>query len=206
MSELRECYDLYKLLRLGKDSNIIEVFDKLETVSPMLTSWVELDFLDMSKYVSDDTTSGRALNLKNNATKLKTLVDKILFEYLGISDEEYTEMLVYMTAVCEDLAVIRFSTDNYSTYINDIGTNTFNLENIEMTNYVTVLAAQGAGNLIDDIKATLEIFIDFKTYLPEYSLSEEDYDTIFAALDDAGRGSYEIGTINEKEVNKLSGN
>jgi len=202
MTDLQSFYSLYKALEKGVDENLMEIFEYLEIVQPLISKWVASDFLDMARYVSDDTTSGRAFELQKQSRLLASLIDELLGSYLGVSDEEAESLFHGTKNICENLAVIRFSTDNYSDYIESIQNNTFSVENIEMTAYVAEIAAQSATLLIEDIRIVLEILVDFEVYLPEYTLSDDDLQTVLDYLEDNGRASYELGTIDRRTVGR----
>jgi len=202
MTNLQSFYGLYKALEKGVDDNIMEVFEYLELVQPVIAKWLSSNFLDMAMYVSDDTTSGRALELQKHSRRLAALIDELLESYLGISKEEAAELMKGAKGICENLAVIHLSTDNYSDYIESIQKNTFSLEDIEMTKYVAELAAKGTHVLIDDIRLVIQVLVELKVYMPEYTLSEDDLQTIVEYLEETGRASYEIGTLDKRDVRR----
>ena len=202
MTNLQSFYGLYKALERGVDDNLMEIFEYLAHVQPLVAKWVSSNFLEMAVYVSDDTTSGRAFELQKQAKMLGTLIDELLESYLGVSEKEAAKLLKGTKAICENLAVIHFSTDRYSEYIDSIQKNTFSLETIEMTRYVADIAAQGIDILIEDIRTTLEILKKFEVYLPEYTLSEDELQIVMEYLEESGRGSYEIGTLDRAAVRR----
>ena len=202
MTALQSFYKLYLALEKGIDDNLMDIFESLEVVQPIINKWLSSNFLDMAVYVSDDTTSGRALELQNQSRKLSNLVENLLEEYLGVSEEEAKILLVGAKNICENLAVIHFSTDGYSGYVESIQNNTFSLENIEMTTYVAEIAAQGTHFLIEDIRVVMEVLINFEVYLPEYTLSEEDLQTVEEYLEENGMAAYEIGTLDRRTVRR----
>jgi hypothetical protein len=200
MTDLQNFYKLYQALEKGIDENLMDIFESLEVIQPVINKWLSSDFLSMASYISDDTTSGRAFELQKHSRKLGSLIDKLLEEYLGISDEEAEILLESVKHICEDLAVIHFSTDRYSEYIESIQNNTFSLENIEMSRYVAEIAAQGGHTLIEDIRVTAEILVAFEVYLPEYTLSEDDLDALMEYMEENDIGAYEIGTMSRRAV------
>ena len=202
MTNLQSFYGLYKALDKGVEENLMEIFEYLGLVQPLISTWVSSDFLEMSRYVSDDTTSGRAFELQKQAKMLGDLVDELLESYLGVTEEEAEKLRNGAKAICENLAVIHFSTDNYSDYLDSIQKNTFSLETIEMTPYVAEVVTQGAAALIEDVRTTVEILSKFAVYLPEYTLTEDELDNVIEYLEAGGRGSYEIGIMKRSEVRK----
>jgi len=192
----------YKTLDKGVDENIVEIFESLEELQPFLQQWCDNDFLDMARYVTDDTTSGRAFDLKIASGKMLTLVNTLLEDYFGVSEDEAKSLKECARRICEDLAVIHFATDNYSGFFEDIRDNTFSLDTLEMTPYVTEVAALGTSVLIEDVRTVFEILCTFKVYLPEYLLSDEDLATVMETFNNDGMGSYKIGMIDRDAVGR----
>ena len=202
MTIIQNFYGLYTALQKDVNDNLLQIFEYLEVVQPTVTEWVNNDFLDMARYISDDTTSGRAFELKKSSIKLEKLLSEILSTYIGISDKEQEKLLKYTGSICENLAVIHYSTEHYSEYMESIRNNTFSLENIEMTPYVARIAAQGEAVLINDIKIVIEILSTFDIFLPEYVLDDDDLDLILNYMEDNGLDSHEIGTIDRRLVRR----
>ena len=200
MTAVQSFYKLYRALEKNAEENLMDIFESLESVKLAVNKWASSTYPEMSAYISDDTTSGRTLDLQEQSGRLSELLDSLLEDYLGISEEEAEILLNSVRKICEDLAVIHFSTNRYGEYFESIQNNTFSLEDIEMTPYVAEVAAQGAGMLTEDIRTVMEVLIVFKVYLPEYTLSDEDLQTLMDYMEESRIASYKIGSMSRRAV------
>jgi len=167
---------------LDDKDGFLDIMDLLEELVPALEKFAFLDDIDLERISSDDATTEASLRARDTASAFFKLSERLVSEYMELSDEEWKELVEVAEAFALQVAIIYYGNAGYAQVINELLS-----EGVISTNHSVELLDKLTSRKADvEIEVVLitRLFEKHKPFLAEYVLTDDQLGAVEASLTD----------------------
>jgi len=174
---------IQKLFTALNDKNgFLDIMDILEELVSVLEKFASLDDIALERMSSDDATTEASLRARDTASTLFELADRLVSEYMELSDDEWKELVEVAEAFALQVAIIYYGNAGYAQVMNELlseGTISTN-HSVELLDKLTTRKS----DVEIEVVLIMRLFEKHKPLLAEYVLTDDQLGAIEASLTD----------------------
>jgi len=167
---------------LENKDGFLDVMETLEELVPVLETFTTLSDLDLDRMSSDDATTEAALQARVKAEIFFKLADRLVTEYVELSDSELVELVEVSEAFALQVAIVYFGNAGYAQVMNELSAG----GQISTNHSVELLdkLATRKSDVEVEVLLIMRLFEKYKPFFAEYVLTDEQLGAIEGALTD----------------------
>lgn len=165
---------------LDDKNGFLDIMDTLEDLVPVLEKFYSLDDIDLERMSSDDATTEASLRARDRAKDFFTLANRLVSEYMELSDEEWKDLVEVAEAFALQVAIIYYGSAGYSQVMDELlseGTISAN-HSVELLDKLAVRKS----DVEREVVLILRLFEKHKPFLAEYVLTDDELGVIEGSL------------------------
>jgi len=167
---------------LDDKDGFLDIMDTLEELVPVLEKFASLADIDLERMSTDDATTEASLRARDKAGEFFTLAEKLVSEYMELSDAEWKELVEVSEAFALQAAIIYYGNAGYAQVMNELLS-----EGTISTNHSVELLDKLATRKSDvelEVVLIMRLFEKHKPFLAEYVLTDDQLGAIEGSLTD----------------------
>jgi len=167
---------------LEDKDGFLDVMNVLEELVPVLETFTSLSDLELDRMSSDDATTEAALRARDAAGVFFALADRLVTEYMELSDSELRELVEVSEAFALQVAIVYFGNAGYAQVMNELSAG----GQISTNHSVELLdkLATRKSDVEVEVLLIMRLFEKYKPFFAEYVLTDEQLGAIEGALTD----------------------
>jgi len=167
---------------LNDKDGFLDIMDTLEELVPVLEKFASLGDIDLERISSDDATTEASLRARDVADDFFALADRLVSDYMELSDDEWKRLVDTAEAFALQIAIIYYGNAGYAQVMDEL----LSEGNISTKHSVELLDKLTTRKRDVEIEVVLimRLFEKYKPFLAEYVLTDDQLGTIEGSLAD----------------------
>jgi hypothetical protein len=183
---LEEYYNLLHYILNDK----VDEFDLVEQFILLhddIAMWADLSYVEEAAFIQDNTTRTYMRQLKVACKKIRPQVEKLSIDFETLTDEMLVIIRCELGRIVLALTILQYTIGGYEEVIRDIATSgSLQINSGRYTTQILEVAANDTANVYKTASIISLVLREFKPFLPEYDLDEDELDTVYEAMEDLG--------------------